>query len=69
MENPATWGKAERTIAAAKERWAAARNEGIVGLSLARTIADALRAEGLLVEEKPSLTEQYQGKHGRLAQR
>ena len=49
MENPATWGPVEHAIneAIAEHR---ARDKEVIGLSLVRTIADALRAKGLLVE-------------------
>lgn len=51
MENPATWGRAERVVSDAWTNWYDAHAKGVVGLSLPRTITDALRAEGLLKEE------------------
>jgi hypothetical protein len=50
MENPATWGRAEGIISRAYAEWSESRNKGIIGLSLARQIADALRDAGLLIE-------------------
>lgn len=52
MENPATWGRAELTVKAALKSHDEAVAKGIVGLSVFRTITDALREEGLLVEEE-----------------
>jgi hypothetical protein len=56
MENPATWGKAERIIHDTLHQ-AETYETGmpIRGLSRARQVADALRAEGLLVEELHSV--------------
>jgi len=51
MENPATWTAAERVVHRALSRWQNEVASGVVGLSAARTITDALRAEGLLKEE------------------
>ena len=51
MENPATWGRAERIVHEALKRQQEAVARGLVGLSQARTVTDALRAEGLLKEE------------------
>lgn len=51
MENPASWGKAEQIIDKEYREWYDLRAGGMVGLSLARRVADALRAEGLLAEE------------------
>ncbi len=52
MENPATWGQAEKVI----DRVLSEKNnilpEFHCGLSLTRRIADALRDAGLLEEEK-----------------
>lgn len=57
MENPATWGPAEKVIRQALDEDHQARlsPEPVIGLSLPRLIADALRKEGLLDEraEKP----------------
>ncbi len=51
MENPATWGEAERivneTLCSAYEDRAA----GVIGLSTARRVTDALRTAGLLTDE------------------
>lgn len=51
MENPATWGLAENVIRNAIVQDHYARQEGAIGLSLPRKIADALRDAGLLKEE------------------
>lgn len=48
MENPATWGRAEKVINNAYGQWHDARMKGVIGLSLARYIADSLRVNGLL---------------------
>jgi len=53
MENPATWGKAEHVIIQALDEYDkdVLGNRGvIVGLSLTRRIADALRNANLLRE-------------------
>jgi hypothetical protein len=54
MENPATWGAAENVIhhAIVKAHYAKQEEPGLSGLSLPLQIADALRAAGLLKEEK-----------------
>lgn len=51
MENPATWGKAEKVIDEAYQDWWKSRARGTYGLSLARRIADALRDAELLRDE------------------
>lgn len=51
MENPDTWGQAEKVIHEAHQDYWKHRAEGRIGLSLARQIADALRKAGLLREE------------------
>jgi hypothetical protein len=51
MENPATWGPAEKVVDDAYERWFRLRSQGYCGLSLARQITDALREAGLLKED------------------
>ena len=48
MENPATWGEAEKVIRQAYDAHSEDRAKGVVGLSLVRRIADALREAGLL---------------------
>src|SRR5271156_3298942 len=48
MENPATWGPAEKVVDRACARWWQAQMETVVGLSLSRTITDALREADLL---------------------
>ena len=50
MENPDRWGKAEEIIHSTYAEWYTQKTSGMVGLSLPRSIADALRAEGLLNE-------------------
>lgn len=51
MENPATWGKAERVINDALYAADRAQLAGRVGFSRARQITLALRNAGLLTEE------------------
>jgi hypothetical protein len=52
MENPATWGEAEKIVSRViTEHDALMRREpGLCGLSLERQITDALRRAGLLAE-------------------
>ena len=54
MENPATWGPAERIVDEVMGRivlnWARPAEEKLTGLSAARQITDALRAANLLKE-------------------
>jgi hypothetical protein len=52
MENPDTWGEAERIVSTAYLEWAADRDKGVIGLSLTRRVTDALRKAGLLKEGK-----------------
>lgn len=52
MENPATWGKAEHVISDAYGEYHIAQNRGVIGASLVRCIADALRKHGLLIENE-----------------
>lgn len=49
MENPATWNEATKVISEALGKAATAKDEGVVGLSTARIIHDALQASGLLL--------------------
>lgn len=55
MENPATWNHAERVINDAifnhRRNLDRPVAERVIGLSLARQIADALRREGLLLDD------------------
>ena len=55
MENPATWGPAEKIIQETYMKWYESQYEPagitVFGLSLYRQIADALRSAGLLKEE------------------
>lgn len=55
MENPATWGHAERVVNEVirdhRRNTERPPMERTIGLSLTRQIIDALRREGLLVEE------------------
>jgi hypothetical protein len=51
MENPGSWGEAEKIIDAAHKKWWGNRDKGKIGLSLPRQIADALRDAGLLNED------------------
>jgi hypothetical protein len=51
MENPDTWGKAEKVIAEAVREAAVAHQHGIIGWSQPKRIAEALRQAGLLKEE------------------
>lgn len=48
MENPATWGRAERVVAKAIKNFQDQTVPQTAGLSLVRQITDALRADGLL---------------------
>ena len=49
MENPATWGEAEKVIARATDEFAAQQQEGeLYGASYYRYLADSLRKAGLL---------------------
>ena len=48
MENPATWGEAERIVEQCLQEDEDAKWRGICGLSLPRRITDALRDAGLL---------------------
>ncbi len=48
MENPASWGEAEKTVDQAIENAYHNRKTGLIGLSLTRQVTDALRAAGLL---------------------
>jgi hypothetical protein len=54
MENPATWGPAERIVdkilGEIVLNWGKPPEEKVIGLSAARQITDALRAAGLLKE-------------------
>lgn len=51
VENPATWGRAERVVAEAMRQADEGHEQGLVGLSTIRQITDALRAADLLKEE------------------
>ena len=51
MENPATWGAAENTIDKALKQAERDRRLGIIGWSLPKQIAEALREAGLLREQ------------------
>lgn len=57
MENPATWGEAERIVSEVLNRFFENQERAItdpdkvmMGLSVERKIVNALRAEGLLSE-------------------
>lgn len=50
MENPMSWGPVEKTIHKAFLEWEN-RPVGLCGWSLEMTIANALRQEGLVVDE------------------
>lgn len=50
MESPLTWTRAEWVVNEALREAEEAREQGVVGLSAARRITDALRREGLLKE-------------------
>lgn len=52
MENPDTWGQAEKVIHKAHQDYWTARREGKIGLSLPLQVANALREAGLLRDEK-----------------
>lgn len=51
MEDPSTWGEAERVVKGALAQAAEADRAGVYGLSLVRQITDALRGAGLLLKE------------------
>lgn len=51
MENPATWGKAEQVVHDVRLKWEEDRENVVLGLSLERRITNALRQEGLLLNE------------------
>lgn len=51
VENPASWGRAERVIHEALREADVAREAGVFGASRAAVVASALRREGLLSEE------------------
>jgi hypothetical protein len=65
MENPMTWGEAERTV----HEVLIHRETGEIrmGLSTERRIVDALRAKGLLIEAEPQTLEQWAAGLGVLA--
>jgi len=50
MENPESWGPAERTIKRAMDRYEESTAEGMIGLSPYAAIANELRVAGLLVD-------------------
>ena len=50
VENPSTWGEAERVVDEAMRRATELQEQGLMGLSVARQVTDALREHGLLVE-------------------
>jgi len=52
MENPMTWKKPEHVVSKAIEEHGKAVEAELFGLSLIRTITDALRKEGLLKEDE-----------------
>lgn len=52
-ENPASWGEAEHVIRDAIDRHHENMAQGIIGVSIVRTITDALREAGLLTEWQP----------------
>jgi hypothetical protein len=56
MENPATWGAAERAIQEVVVDHFASLARGEIGLSLPRKIADRLREAGLLLPEHNHIT-------------
>lgn len=53
MENPDTWGPAERVVAQALQEVEDRKKEFYAGLSTVRVITDALRKAGLLIEPPP----------------
>lgn len=50
MENPATWGRAEKIVNRALTDAMSDHARGVIGLSTARRITDALKQAGLLSE-------------------
>lgn len=65
MENPATWGPAERIVRQVMDDdfQMNLSPEPICGLSIERRITDALRAAGLLRESAVTSDGQDQGQH------
>lgn len=55
VENPNTWGLAERLIAAEMEQAQADVEAGLCGASIERRIVNVLRSAGLLVDAKSPL--------------
>lgn len=55
MENPQTWGEAEKTIHKAMRDAELGRARGLVGLSAAAQVANALRCAGLLSDKSGTL--------------
>ena len=53
MENPASWGQAERIIHQVRIQDAEAKSRLVMGWSLEHKIVQALREAGLLNEEQP----------------
>lgn len=55
MEDPSTWGLAERAVAQAIKEHSKATAAGVIGRSQVRAITDALRDVGLLInsEDRP----------------
>jgi hypothetical protein len=51
MENPQSWGKLEHVIADALDDHEKSMNEGVIGYSQVMTIANKLRAEGLVLHD------------------
>jgi hypothetical protein len=48
VENPATWKQADKIVYQAMSGWYAAKEAGVVGLSITRSVTDALRKAGYL---------------------
>lgn len=61
MENPATWGEAERVVASVlydnENNFVKRRGNELVGLSVVRRITDALRVAGLITTKMSDPTE------------
>lgn len=65
MENPATWGPAEKVISKAWTDWTDwTQREGRIGLSLPKTIASALREADLLSDVPLKLADHAENHDG-----
>lgn len=63
-EDPSTWGPVERVIDDAMERNHKNAILGLIGLSVVRVIADALRDHGLIDTEMEAAIKHQEEHHG-----